>query len=77
MSLSSYTVSTFRDPKPFIAIPEKIPTLKPALAADGTVTAANASSINDGAAALVLISIAPIYIAQKLSNADERGGGLI
>ena len=33
--------------------------------------------VNVVAAALVLISIAPIYIAQKLSNADERGGGLI
>lgn len=34
--------------------PEKIPHLKPAFAPDGTVTAANASSISDGAAALVL-----------------------
>ncbi|MBI4031456.1 MAG: acetyl-CoA C-acetyltransferase, partial [Proteobacteria bacterium] len=34
---------------------DKIPTLKPAFAADGTVTAANASSISDGAAALVLM----------------------
>ena len=36
--------------------PEKIPTLKPVFKKDGTVTAANASSINDGAAALVLMS---------------------
>ncbi|MCS6808675.1 MAG: acetyl-CoA C-acetyltransferase [Bacteroidota bacterium] len=36
---------------------DKIPTLKPAFSKDGTVTAANASSINDGAAALVLTSI--------------------
>ncbi len=35
---------------------EKIPTLRPAFAKDGTVTAANASNINDGAAALVLMS---------------------
>jgi len=35
---------------------EKIPTLRPAFKKDGTVTAANASSINDGAAALVLMS---------------------
>ncbi len=35
---------------------DKIPSLKPAFSADGTVTAANASSINDGAAALVLMS---------------------
>jgi acetyl-CoA C-acetyltransferase len=34
--------------------PAKIPTLKPAFAKDGTITAANASSISDGAAALVL-----------------------
>ena len=31
----------------------------------------------DGAAALVLVSILPIYVAQRFSNADERGGGLI
>lgn len=35
---------------------DKIPTLKPAFTPDGTVTAANASKINDGAAALVLMS---------------------
>jgi acetyl-CoA C-acetyltransferase len=35
---------------------EKIPTLRPAFSKDGTVTAANASTINDGAAALVLAS---------------------
>lgn len=35
---------------------EKIPTLKPVFSADGTVTAANASTINDGAAALILAS---------------------
>ncbi len=35
---------------------EKIPSLRPAFSKDGTVTAANASSINDGAAALVLMS---------------------
>jgi len=42
------------DEQPGNARPEKIPTLKPAFARDGTVTAANASSISDGAAALVL-----------------------
>ena len=35
-------------------MPEKIPTLKPAFSKDGTITAANASSISDGAAALVM-----------------------
>jgi acetyl-CoA C-acetyltransferase len=44
------------DEQPATARPEKIPTLKPAFRKDGTVTAANASSISDGAAALVLAS---------------------
>ncbi len=42
------------DEQPKKADPAKIPTLKPAFAKDGTVTAANSSSISDGAAALVL-----------------------
>ena len=42
------------DEQPSKARPEKIPTLRPAFKKDGTVTAANASSISDGAAALVL-----------------------
>jgi acetyl-CoA C-acetyltransferase len=42
------------DEQPRRADPAKIPTLKPAFAKDGTVTAANSSSISDGAAALVL-----------------------
>jgi len=42
------------DEQPRNAKPDKIPTLKPAFAKDGTITAANASSISDGAAALVL-----------------------
>lgn len=42
------------DEQPKSARPEKIPTLKPAFRKDGTVTAANSSSISDGAAALVL-----------------------
>ena len=42
------------DEQPGKANPEKIPGLKPAFAKDGTITAANASSISDGAAALVL-----------------------
>jgi acetyl-CoA C-acetyltransferase len=44
------------DEGPKNARPEKIATLKPVFKKDGTVTAANASSINDGAAALVLMS---------------------
>ena len=42
------------DEAPGKARPDKIPGLKPAFAKDGTITAANASSISDGAAALVL-----------------------
>jgi acetyl-CoA C-acetyltransferase len=44
------------DEGPKNAKPEKIPSLKPVFKKDGTITAANASSINDGAAALVLMS---------------------
>jgi acetyl-CoA C-acetyltransferase len=43
-----------QDEQPLKADPAKIPTLKPAFAKDGTITAANASSISDGAAALVM-----------------------
>jgi acetyl-CoA C-acetyltransferase len=43
-----------KDEQPLKADPAKIPTLRPAFAKDGTITAANASSISDGAAALVL-----------------------
>lgn len=43
------------DEQPGNAKPDKIPALKPAFAKDGTITAANSSSISDGAAALVLM----------------------
>jgi len=49
-------VEVLLDEQPRKADPAKIPTLKPAFAKDGTVTAANSSSISDGAAALVLTS---------------------
>jgi acetyl-CoA C-acetyltransferase len=52
------------DEQPGKARPDKIPTLKPAFAKDGTVTAANASSISDGAAALVMT---------RQSVADAKG----
>ncbi|MDV5824753.1 acetyl-CoA C-acyltransferase [Sphingobium naphthae] len=42
------------DEQPGKARPDKIPSLRPAFAKDGTITAANASSISDGAAALVM-----------------------
>ena len=43
------------DEEPFSVIFDKIPTLKPAFKENGTVTAANASTMNDGAAAIVLM----------------------
>ncbi|MCW1931318.1 thiolase family protein [Pararhodobacter zhoushanensis] len=49
-------VTITQDEQPGKAQPAKIPTLKPAFRKDGTVTAANSSSISDGAAALVLAS---------------------
>jgi acetyl-CoA C-acetyltransferase len=52
------------DEQPFNANIEKIPTLRPAFKKDGTITAANASSISDGASALVLM---------KESEAEKRG----
>ncbi|MSP25111.1 MAG: acetyl-CoA C-acyltransferase [Myxococcales bacterium] len=48
------------DEEPGRGKPEKFATLKPAFAKDGTITAANASSINDGASALVLASEAAV-----------------
>ncbi|WP_448211228.1 acetyl-CoA C-acyltransferase [Colwellia sp. MEBiC06753] len=65
------TISTRRgdvvvdtDEQPGNARPEKIPSLRPAFKKDGTITAANSSSISDGAAALVLM---------KQSEAEKRG----
>ncbi len=55
------TVST--DEQPGKSDPAKIPTLRPAFTKDGTVTAANASSISDGAAALVLTRLS---VAERL-----------
>jgi acetyl-CoA C-acetyltransferase len=52
------------DEQPFKAKLDKIPGLKPAFKKDGTITAANASSISDGAAALVLM---------RLSTAEKKG----
>ncbi|MFL9812755.1 acetyl-CoA C-acyltransferase [Stutzerimonas sp. VN223-3] len=52
------------DEQPPKAMPEKIPSLKPAFREGGTVTAANSSSISDGAAALVLT---------RRSEAERRG----
>ena len=58
VTAKSGAVSVAADEQPASARPEKIPTLKPAFRKDGTVTAANSSSISDGAAALVMCSAA-------------------
>jgi len=57
-------IEVVNDEQPMNADPAKVPTLKPAFAAGGSVTAANSSSISDGAAALVLM---------RLSEAERRG----
>jgi acetyl-CoA C-acetyltransferase len=66
VSVSSRAGDTLvtRDEQPGKAAPDKIRRLKPAFRPDGTVTAANSSSISDGAAALVLM---------RRSEADRRG----
>lgn len=67
------TVTVLEDEQPGSARPEKIPHLKPAFRKDGTVTAANASSISDGAAALVLGSMAAAERAGVAPRAIIRG----
>ncbi len=57
-------VTVTEDEQPKKGRPDKIPALKPAFAKDGTITAANASSISDGAAALVIT---------RQSVADAKG----
>ncbi|MBA4047425.1 MAG: acetyl-CoA C-acyltransferase [Sphingomonas sp.] len=56
------TETVAKDEQPLKGDPAKIPTLKPAFSKDGTVTAANASSISDGAAALVMTRLS---VAEK------------
>ncbi len=68
-----------RDEEPFNVKFEKIPELKPSFQKDGTVTAANASTMNDGAAAVVLMSkekademgIKPIAIIRSYADAEQ------
>jgi acetyl-CoA C-acetyltransferase len=62
--LKGQTIRTDTDELPRKARPEKIASLKPAFTSDGTVTAANASAISDGAAALVMM---------RQSLAEKRG----
>jgi len=68
-----------KDEEPFNVKFDKIPTLNPAFIKDGTVTAANASTMNDGAAALVLMSkekatelgLKPIAIIKSYADAEQ------
>ena len=71
-----------KDEQPAKASPDKVPQLKPAFRKDGTVTAANSSSISDGAAALVLMRrstaerrrLAPLaVIVAHTTHAQEPG----
>lgn len=64
ISTKAGDVTIDTDELPRRAKPEKIPQLRPAFSKDGTVTAANASAISDGAAALVMM---------RLSEAERRG----
>jgi acetyl-CoA C-acetyltransferase len=57
-------ITVRHDEQPGKASADKIPTLRPAFSADGTITAANSSSISDGAAAVVLM---------RESTAQEKG----
>jgi acetyl-CoA C-acetyltransferase len=71
-----------QDEPPFKANFEKIPTLKPAFRKDGTVTAANSSSISDGAAALVMmrrsiagkLGLAPLAMVVGHSTHSQEPG---
>ena len=71
-----------QDEQPFKADFEKIPTLKPAFRKDGTVTAANSSSISDGAAALVMmrrstagkLGLAPLAVVVGHSTHSQEPG---
>jgi len=68
-----------KDEEPFNVKFDKIPSLKPAFQKDGTVTAANASTMNDGAAAVVLMSkeraealgIKPLAIIRSYADAEQ------
>jgi acetyl-CoA C-acetyltransferase len=60
------TTTITQDEQPLKGDPARIPTLKPAFAKDGTITAANASSISDGAAALVMTRQS---VAERLGKA--------
>lgn len=69
-----------KDEEPWSVVFDKIPGLQPAFKKDGTVTAANASTMNDGAAALVLMSkekaealgLKPIAIVMGYADAEQE-----
>ena len=69
-----------KDEEPWAVNFEKIPTLQPAFIKEGTVTAANASTMNDGAAALVLMSkekadalgLKPIAVIMGYADAEQE-----
>ena len=73
------TIRIEKDEEPWNVKFDKIPGLKPAFSKEGTVTAANASTMNDGAAALVLMSkskaeelgIKPIAIIRSYADAEQ------
>lgn len=72
------TIKFEQDEEPFNVKFEKIPSLKPVFLKDGTVTAANASSMNDGAAVMILVSeeklkqLAITPLARIVSYADAE-----
>ncbi|PTY36804.1 acetyl-CoA acetyltransferase [Saccharospirillum sp. MSK14-1] len=69
-----------QDEQPGQARPDKIPQLKPAFAKDGTITAANASSISDGAAALTIMTrrraqalgLAPMAVIRSYASHAQK-----
>lgn len=68
-----------QDEEPFNVKFDKIPALKPAFVKDGTVTAANASTMNDGAAAVILMSrekaealgLKPLAVIKSYADAEQ------
>src|SRR5690606_39927624 len=68
-----------RDEEPWNVKFDKIPSLRPAFVKDGSVTAANASTMNDGAAALVLMSrekaeqlgLKPLAVIKSYADAEQ------
>jgi acetyl-CoA C-acetyltransferase len=74
------TITIVKDEEPWNVKFDKIPSLKPAFGKEGTVTAANASTMNDGAAAVVLMSgekaeelgIRPLAIIRSYADAEQE-----